>query len=218
MDRNHITSRLLTASAFAVISLVSTSASASLIDQGNTTYDTSSGLEWLDWTLTTQRSYDDVSSQFGLGDEFDGWRYATQSEVIDLYWSAGATSLDTSSTSEVAAAQGLMDLLGGHTIENESFSWAMYGSPDANNRVSTIGPEMITINGATTASFSTTGDSFFADGSDLLGFPQWDWRSFQTNYLGHALVKSATVPEPSTALLLGAGALLLAARKRTKKA
>ena len=40
-----------------------------------------SGLEWLDLTATTDRSYNDISSKFGSGQEFDGWRYATQAEV-----------------------------------------------------------------------------------------------------------------------------------------
>ena len=39
------------------------------------------GLEWLDLTVTANRSYDDVSSKLGPGEEFDGWRYASLEEI-----------------------------------------------------------------------------------------------------------------------------------------
>lgn len=48
------------------------------------------GLEWLDLTKSTNRSYNTVLGQFGAGGEFEGWRYATTTEVRALYISAGA--------------------------------------------------------------------------------------------------------------------------------
>jgi hypothetical protein len=47
------------------------------IDNGNYTTDTKSGLDWLDVTLSVNQSYNYVSSQFGVGGEYEGWRYAT---------------------------------------------------------------------------------------------------------------------------------------------
>jgi hypothetical protein len=47
------------------------------------------GLEWLDLSETRDRSYNEVSMSLGAGQEFDGFRYATRSEVEGLWTSAG---------------------------------------------------------------------------------------------------------------------------------
>ncbi|MFC1772609.1 VPLPA-CTERM sorting domain-containing protein [Pseudomonadota bacterium] len=47
------------------------------------------GLEWLDLTVTANRSYDDVSNKLGPGEEFDGWRYASLTEISNLLNSSG---------------------------------------------------------------------------------------------------------------------------------
>ncbi len=46
-------------------------------------------LEWLDLTETAGRSYNDVSGKFGVGQEFEGFRYATVFEVRSLWTAAG---------------------------------------------------------------------------------------------------------------------------------
>jgi len=66
-----------------------TPAHAVIIDNGMTTIDTASGLEWLDLTETVNRSYADVASQFGVGGELEGWRHATTSELNTLAANAG---------------------------------------------------------------------------------------------------------------------------------
>ena len=48
------------------------------------TRDTVTGLDWLNITHTTGRSYVDVSGRFGVGQEFDGYRYATIDQVLAL--------------------------------------------------------------------------------------------------------------------------------------
>lgn len=48
------------------------------------TRDTASGLEWLDLPLTLNRNHDDLTADIGLGRP-DGFRHATQSEVIPLF-------------------------------------------------------------------------------------------------------------------------------------
>lgn len=69
--------------------LLSTSATlhaapVDFIDNGISTTDKLSGLEWLDVSETSGRSYNDVSSELGAGGEFEGWRYATSSELLTL--------------------------------------------------------------------------------------------------------------------------------------
>lgn len=63
------------------------------VDQGTSTIDTTSGLEWLDVTLTTGRSVDDVFADLqdgtltlsSSGAPTDGWRFATPEEVFGLF-------------------------------------------------------------------------------------------------------------------------------------
>ncbi len=48
------------------------------------TRDTVTGLDWLDVTSSTGRSVVDISGRFGVGQEFEGYRYATITEVLAL--------------------------------------------------------------------------------------------------------------------------------------
>lgn len=49
------------------------------------TFDTDTGLEWLDVNLSISRSFNDVSSQFGVGGDYEGFRYATVSDFNALF-------------------------------------------------------------------------------------------------------------------------------------
>ena len=59
-------------------------ANANLVDRGLVTYDTQSGLEWLDLNQTKGLSFDQVSAQFGSGGLYAGYRYATSLEAQGL--------------------------------------------------------------------------------------------------------------------------------------
>ncbi len=96
------------ASLFVLSLLLISQTHASLLERddavfgtGSVTLDTETGLEWLDMSfgLSMTRSY--VSTQFGDGGEFEGFRYATKAEVIELlvnadielgYWRSGDPS------------------------------------------------------------------------------------------------------------------------------
>lgn len=45
------------------------------------TVDTDQGLEFLDLTLSVNRSFNDISTQFSIGGDFEGFRHATVIEV-----------------------------------------------------------------------------------------------------------------------------------------
>jgi hypothetical protein len=60
-----------------------------LTDFGTYTRDSATGLDWLDLTATQNRSFNDVSSGFGLAGEFAGWRYASVGEVRAFWINAG---------------------------------------------------------------------------------------------------------------------------------
>ena len=64
-------------------------AQAILIDNGSMTLDTGTGLEWLDLTESINRSFDNVSGQFGAGGDFAGWRHANFAIVSTLFVNAG---------------------------------------------------------------------------------------------------------------------------------
>jgi hypothetical protein len=59
------------------------------------TRDTSSGLDWLDLTVTTNRSFNDISAQLGVGGQFEGFRYATTAEISAMWTSAGIVDITT---------------------------------------------------------------------------------------------------------------------------
>jgi hypothetical protein len=71
-------------------------ANATIIDNGTYTTDTDSGLDWLDVTASINRSYDDVSTEFGSGGDFEGWRYANGLEFDQLWFNISGVNLNGS--------------------------------------------------------------------------------------------------------------------------
>ncbi len=74
-----------------LVTAFSFNAHAAIIDNGTYTTDTESGLDWLDVTLSVNRSYSYMTTQFGAGGEFDGWRFATGDELVSLVDNMGGT-------------------------------------------------------------------------------------------------------------------------------
>lgn len=78
--------------------------------------DVKTGLEWLDLTTSVNRSFNDVSSQFALGGDFEGFRYATFNEVTTLFENAGIPDVGVNQASETSAnflsVQAAQDLFG----------------------------------------------------------------------------------------------------------
>ncbi len=77
------------------------------VDNGNSTTDGLSGLEWLDVNLTAGRNYYDVSSQLGAGGEFDGWRYATANEFLQMI--SNWTGLNITAQHQIVFEEGVID-------------------------------------------------------------------------------------------------------------
>ena len=114
-----------------MISWLSNQADAELVSAddpvfglGSLTIDTATNLAWLDVTKTDARSFDDVSSQFGAGGEFEGFRYATEEEVLTFFSNANipdlplAETLGTpSSTDNFNPISVLLDLSWNHPLE-----------------------------------------------------------------------------------------------------
>ncbi len=86
-----------------------------LVDQGNITYDPNTGLHWLDVNLSANQSYTDVSSQFGVGGDFAGYRYASGNEVNTLFSNAGILTVPCNQCSgdgQFALYDSLISMLG----------------------------------------------------------------------------------------------------------
>ncbi|MDQ8183179.1 VPDSG-CTERM sorting domain-containing protein [Pelagicoccus sp. SDUM812005] len=90
-------------------------AQAVLIDNGDYTTDTETGLDWLDMSFTIGKTYNDVLSAT-TGGSLSGWRFATTSEFDALISSAvGSIYTPTASgndSSILVQMQNLVSLLG----------------------------------------------------------------------------------------------------------
>lgn len=53
--------------------------------------DTSTGLQWMDLSVTVNQSYNEVQTQLQQGGTYDGFRYATRDEVLHLWSEANIT-------------------------------------------------------------------------------------------------------------------------------
>lgn len=101
------------------------STSAALIDQdwsipgdNHLLLDTSTGLQWLDLSQTANQSYADVSVNLAHGGIYEGFRFATQSEVLAMWGQAGITNTERQwvQNGEYAAVKDLVSRLGPTTM------------------------------------------------------------------------------------------------------
>lgn len=63
-------------------------------NDGLVTLDTETQLLWLDLTATIGSSFAEVSSQLGPGGTFEGFRFATNPEIVALWRNAGLVDID----------------------------------------------------------------------------------------------------------------------------
>jgi hypothetical protein len=78
------------------------------------TRDTDQGLDFLDVEFSLGRSFNDVSAEFGVGGDFEGFRYASLEEVINLANNFGVTPAFTPGDAAYIDTDisGLVDMLG----------------------------------------------------------------------------------------------------------
>ena len=178
-------------------------------DGFNLTVDTSNNLEWLDWRLTSNRSYSDVFAET-QGGNLDGWRYATASEFEDLATSAGIPN--TFFNSAPGGTHSGFDLLKGllgfvtHTNGKEYTVAFSATSLSLGSHVlgGFIGPSATVFEIPDATSSPVSLSKFFPDGNP--------------NYLiGSALVRDVSaVPVPAAVWLFGSGMLGLIGFARRK--
>lgn len=176
------------------------------------THDTATGLDWLDLTETAGLSYDYVASQFGVGGEFEGWRFATIYEVSRFF-----------------------DAFGGYSHNGQYGS----GHDDANYKLfESIAPKWGDLACEQSGCVKGSGQSRFFTGDVQYGYGRitgtqygaWepdyaivapDYGSYTgaSIYYGSALVRSGVppIPVPATAWLFGSALLGLIGISRKGK-
>lgn len=108
---------MLKASCIALtLSLMTQPCHAAIIDMGDFLTDTNSRLDWLDVTKTMNMPFNYVSGQFGIGGQFEGWRYATGDEFNTLLssWTGVDNNgyMATDTTHSQPSVDGLVTMLG----------------------------------------------------------------------------------------------------------
>lgn len=88
------------------------SVQATLVDQGNSLLDSSTGLEWLDLTATVGQSVDDVLVGGFGGFAAAGYGLATIGQVEELWTNAGFTVFGVNSVLNRAAGELIISLMG----------------------------------------------------------------------------------------------------------
>lgn len=190
-------------------------------------------IEWMELTATENMTRSSVESQLTSGGAFQGWRYATRSEVETLHdglWGGTAEEWDVSN---YAGARLYFDSFGvGSSYasqNNNGYStggytyWTTYfgtvGACDIATSYSCYGHVAI----EDTNFGASTNSGFFSDalglstGIDLVNY-QISTNS-EAAILNHAsyLVRTAAVPIPAAIWLFGSGLLGLVGMARRKK-
>jgi hypothetical protein len=172
------------------------------------TIDTRSHLEWLDVSHTAGRSMNDVLADFG-GFISAGFRYASGTELRDLFDSAGVTEGTTHDAAAILNLQVLLNSLGS-TYENNPPS---AGNPFGQQSLYGIYGDAYSSRSDKQA-FSYAAFSA-SDNLAVVTLANQIYPESRDSLIGSFLVRASAptaVPEPSSSALLGIGIVLLALR------
>jgi hypothetical protein len=173
--------------------------------------DSSTGLQWLGLDETAGLSYTQVASQLGSGGTYDGFAFATVSQIDALFADAGIPNVDAGFEGTSANLPGVTSLLGLWNANLAGVYEATSG-PFGYFLTAGVGTGLVWIPEGT---YGVTGTAEATDGPDR-AFAGGD-ATFSESYLGSALVRVGTASAPDggeTIALLGAAFAGLAMLRR----
>ena len=189
-------------SAAAFMTVVAASADAALIERDlftpgdhYLTWDTTTGLEWLDLTLTIGISYNDIAAGYGGYTTTHGFTFAAQADTTTLFANAGLSPVSgtSSDAAKVAAGTALIALVG--CTANCATTPASRGFADLNNFSATVATApALSINLGVSVAWDADGAGILGKTQAIAGDGSW-------------LVRTAVVPVPTALWLLGSGLL-----------
>ncbi len=186
----------------------SISSQATLIDNGLYTTDSDTGLDWLDLTETGGYNYAGIGIELQEDGVFYGWRRATNDEANFLMLQFGLYS----ARQDHRYDRGLVDAIDlgisflGDTWREQAHVrgfWGAVEQPNIGSLVYYIGGEFEPLAQRLEVSINSP--------SVVL-----EYTSFSRYNLGHYLVRSTSVPEPSTLAIFALGMIGLIQRQLKK--
>lgn len=190
---------------------------------GMITHDSSTGMDWLDLSMTSGMSYNAVQAELGAGGHFSGFRYATHEEVGHLMFnSAGITDVNKGYTPKNANSIAfLQDFIGitDPSLASTGYSVSSGITGTMNSRGELLGAYM-EVNYRTAPSYVPEGYASYCFDGDACSGRSPDFTGDSFGYAGSAsfLVRNggfvdgtnktpAQVPLPATVWLLLSGLL-----------
>ena len=188
--------------------VIPTEADWKVAGDGLITYDANTGLEWLDLTVTAGMTHDDVFAQLGSGGAYEGWHFASTSQVSTLWDNFGGSgtytdwSIENNNLFKVIAP-----LMGDLYCELSIFAPCEIGTGLSQYITSDIYPSVANSYVISRMQDFTTNETLAAE-SDFFSLEYTYTNNDVGTYgitAGSALIRVSTVPIPSALWLFGSG-------------